>query len=374
MEHKCGGRCGVEDCEKTYKTKHGLTNHLNPKKQCTICFILLSPNYMADHKRRCHPEHAHTIRARLSCPVDDKRAFRFLKQKVHGSLRSDKKRAEKRVKRARERAKKRALGIETIEVAPFLMPDTHARQKITMKIHDRWLKMEGDDAGGFVKPVLEPYNIFSLTYERNYNDGDHFVNNDLENISLVILGINNGAKHKTNNTSLTGTYGKGTVAELKRRRNLTVDLDAIMARESKPHVKKTPAVVYTSCNNVYRVDKKTQAQFGSVGEFFTYCLRLLRKQRARCAISDIPMDGHAWSDANFFQPSLDAIDPTLGHVKNNLRWVVFCLNAADNAKKNKASKKSRWTRQKFLQYIGLSRKRRLGEVYDLYGNTTPSGN
>ena len=252
------------------------------------------------------------------------------------------------------------IGIEDVEeLVPFVMPSNHVKHEITLKIYDRWSNMEGDDAGGFVKPVLEPYNIFSLTLERNCNTPDHFVDNDLENISLVILGINNCAVHKKKNTSLTGTYGKGTVTELKRRRDLPVDLDAIMTRESKPTVKRKDNVVYGSCKRAYRVDKKTQAQFDSIGEFFHHGLELLRNQGGRCAISNIPMDGHRGSADSFFQPSLDAIDPKLGHVKGNLRWVIMCLNAVDNAKVNpNDSENSRWTKQQFLKYIGLSRKRR----------------
>ena len=313
---------------------------------------------MAAHKRRWHPVHAPPKKAYIKCPIADKKAFAFVKKKTRASLQADKKRAERRSKRrAREIARRQALGIgieDVEELVPFVMPSPAMKQEITKKIYTRWSNMKGDDAGGFVKPVLEPYNIFSLTFERNYNTGDHFIENDLENISLVILGINNPAKHKKNNTSLTGTYGKDTVAELKRRRNLPVDLDAILARETKTGTKEKHNVVYASCWRAYYADKKTQAQFDSIGEFFHHGLELLRNQGARCAISDIPMDGHHGSPTSFFYPSLDAIDPTLGHVKGNLRWVILCLNAIDRAKQKKAnSKKSRWTREKFKQYIGV---------------------
>jgi len=335
---------------------------------------------MAEHKRTCHPENAPPKQVHLSCPIGDKKAFYFLKRKALTCIRADKRRAEAKAKRrAKEIARRETLGIgveDIEEVVPFVMPDNHVRQEITIKIHDRWRDLVGDDAGGFVKPVLEPFNIFSLTFERNCNIPDHFVDNGLSNISLVILGINNCAVHKKNNTSLTGTYGKGTVAELKRRRNLPVDLDAIMERETKPYAKKIANVVYSSCKRAYQADEKTRAQFGSLHEFFHHGLELLRQQGARCAISDIPMDGHKGSPTSFFQPSLDAIDPTLGHVKNNLRWVILCLNATDCAKKKSKKnpdenpqerKKSRWTKQKFLKYIGVRvhKKRRLGLKLDI---------
>jgi len=369
----CLGRCGVEDCEKTYIWEKSLRHHLAPKLQCTICPKKIKPQNMAAHKRKYHPELVHTIQVHLKSPIADKKAFYFVKKKTRACLRHDKTRAEARErKRAKEIARRQALGIgieDMEELVPFVMPSNHVKQEISIKIHDRWSDLVGDDAGGFVKPVLESFNIFQLTLERNCNTPDHFVDNGLSNISLVILGINNAAVHKKNNTSLTGTYGKGTVAELKRRRNLSVDLDAIMTRESKPTDKRKDNVVYQSCNTAYKRDKKTQAQFGTAGEFFTYGLELLRAQGARCAISDIPMEGHKGSPTSFFQPSLDAIDPTLGHVKGNLRWVILCLNATDRAKQKKAkenpddSKKSRWTKQKFLQYIGVRRKRKLRSLY-----------
>jgi len=327
-------------CPKTYAYRRGLWRHVEKE----------------------HPELAPPKKVYLKCPIANKKGFRFVKTKVYTCLLYDKDRAERRAKRrAREIARRKALGIKTDdmeELVPFVMPSNQVRQEITKKIHTRWSNMEGDDAGGFVKPVLEPFNIFQLTLERNCNTPDHFVDNDLENISLVILGINNCAVHKKKNTSLTGTYGKGTVAELKRRRNLPVDFDAIMARESKSKVKyggeRTSNVVYESCATAYKRDIKTKAQFSSLQEFFHHGLELLRAQGGRCAISDIPMDGHRGSDDTFFNPSLDAIDPTLGHVKGNLQWVILCLNAIDRAKRNKAnSKKSRWTREKFKQYIGV---------------------
>jgi len=330
--------------------------------KCTFCpktYAYL--RNLQRHVEKEHPEHAPPKKVYYRCPIADKKGFRFVKGKVKVCLQHDKRRAERRAKRrAREKV---GIGIEDMEeVVPFVIPSQAAKHEITKKIHARWSDLVGDDAGGFVKPVLEPFNIFQLTLERNCNVPNHFVDNGLSNISLVIVGINTQARHKKKNTSLTGTYGKGTVAELKRRRNLPVDLDAIMMRESKPTDKGKDNVVYASCMRAYHRDKKTQSQFASAREFFHHGLELLRAQGARCAISDIPMDGHRGSDDTFFQPSLDAVDPTLGHVKGNLRWVVLCLNAVDCAKeKSKKNpdenpderKKSRWTREKFEQYIGL---------------------
>jgi len=301
---------------------------------------------MAEHKRRCHPELVHTIQVQIPCPFpEDRERFAYVKLKVHAHLHAD-------------------LKLKRIAK----MPEPSIRHKIACDVYLRWRSMSGDDAGGHVKPLLQCYHIYQLSLDRKDNNLPHFVDNGLSNISFVILGVNNRAEHRETEHSIVGTYGNGTVAEFIRRRNLPVDLDAIMERELKPTVKKKINVVYQSCAKAYRVDKKTQAQFDSLQEFFHHGVELLRNQGARCAISDIPLDGHRGSADSFFQPSLDAIKPKLGHVKGNLRWVILCLNATDHAKRNpNDSKASRWTKQKFLKYIGVRRKRRLGEVYDLYG-------
>jgi len=237
------------------------------------------------------------------------------------------------------------------------MPGPRVKHKIACDVYLRWRSMSGDDAGGHVKPRLQCYHIYQLSLDRKNNNLPHFVDNGLSNISFVILGVNNRAEHRETKHSLVGTYGESTVAEFKRRRGMSVDLDTIMTRESKPKDKAKDNVVYKSCMRAYQRDKKTQAQFDSVGEFFHHGLQLLRAQGGRCAISNIPMDGHRGSADSFFQPSLDAIDPKLGHVNGNLRWVILCLNATDCAKKNpNESKASRWTKKKFLKYIGVHRK------------------
>jgi len=284
---------------------------------------------MAAHIRRKHKEHATPVQVHIPCPFpEDRERFTYVKLKVHNHLNAD-----LRAKRIAE------------------MPEPRVKHKIAFDVYLRWRDMIGDDAGGHVKPVLQSFHIYQLSLDRKNNNLPHFVDNGLSNISFVILGVNNRAEHRETEHSLVGTYGNGTVTEFIRRRNLSVDLDAIMKRESKPTDKRAPNVVYQACNRTYHADKKTQAQFDSTREFFHHGLELLRAQGGRCAISDIPMDGHKGSADSFFQPSLDAIKPKLGHVKGNLRWVVLCLNAIDRAKQNpNESKNSRWTREKFNEY------------------------
>jgi len=289
------------------------------------------------HVRRKHEEHVHMIQVYIPCPFpEDREKFAYVKMKVRRHLGKD---------------------LDAKRIAE--MPENRVIHKIACDVYLRWRSMSGDDAGGHVKPLIRRYHIFQLSLDRKDNTKAHFVDNGLSNISFVILGVNNGAEHRETKHSLVGTYGEGTVAEFIRRRGMSVDLDAIMKRETKPSVKygdkKKPNVVYGSCWHVYYKDEKTKAQFGSIGEFFTHGLELLKKQHARCAISDIPMDGHRGSTDSFFQPSLDAIDPKLGHVKGNLRWVILCLNATDHSKVNpNDSKASRWTKEKFESYCGIN--------------------
>ena len=343
---KCLGRCGVEGCDKTYKTKQGLTRHLKPKEPCPICAKMITSQNIPDHIRTQHEEHVHLIRSYIPCPFPgDRERFAYVKKMVHSLLRAD-----LRSKRIAE------------------MPGPHVTHNIACDVYLRWRSMSGDDAGGHVKPRLQCYHIYQLSLDRKNNKLPHFVDNGLSNLSLVILGVNNRAEHRETKHSLVGVYGNGTVAEFFRRRNMPVDLDAIMARETKTWNKGGNNVVYRSCMHAYQHDKKTRKQFKTGREFFHHGLELLRAQGGRCAISNIPMDGHKGSPTSFFQPSLDAIKPKLGHVRGNLRWVIMCLNATDCAKKNpNDSENSRWTKAKFLKYIGVRahKKRRLGLQIEL---------
>ena len=253
-EHVCGGRCGVEDCDKTYASKKSLTAHQKHKEPCPVCAKMLRPESIPAHIRRKHEEHVHLIQVQIPCPFpEDREGFSYVKKKVRSLLDAD-----LRVKRIAE------------------MPGPHVKHKITCDVYLRWRFMLRDDAGGHVKPRLQCYHIFQLSLDRENNKLPHFVDNGLSNISFVILGVNNRAEHRETKESLVGTYGEGTVAEFIRRRNLPVDVDAIMKRETKCRVNGEINVVYSSCRGAYHADKKTRKQFGSIGEFFTHGLELLR--------------------------------------------------------------------------------------------------
>ncbi len=221
---------------------------------------------------------------------------------------------------------------------------------------------ETDDAGGVVPGGLKLrfHSLFQLSLDRKDNSRPHFIGNSLDNLSFVVLGINNHA-------SIVSRWGGETCTKLRARVMAPVteaEVEDILQREKKTISRplastlKKPArlnVVYRACHTIYRKDKMTRAQFESVGVFFKHAYALLVEQRARCDTSTILMSEHCYTDSSAFQPSLDAIVPSLGHVKGNLRWVCSCLNSADHSKYNAHpdGEPQSWTPALFRQYIGL---------------------
>ena len=110
-------------------------------------------------------------------------------------------------------------------------------------------------------------------------------------------------------------------------------------------------VVYGSISKAY--DRDGKKYFKDRTEMFHYCYNLFVEQGAICDVSGYLMDCHIGSELRFFQPSLDAIDPILGHRPGNLRWVCRFLNPPNHKYLNtfKDGTPVEWTQKLFNQYI-----------------------
>ena len=114
---------------------------------------------------------------------------------------------------------------------------------------------------------------------------------------------------------------------------------------------------YKSCMNVYHSDKSCRAAFpDGLDTFFRHCLELWAEQGLLCAHSGILLQGRD-CEHSFLQMSLDAIDPRLGHVPGNLRWVCMGLNSTNMDKNKKhdddGDPESAWTRESWAAYVGI---------------------
>ena len=351
----CDGACGKPACGYTTvrvdHLKRHTTHSYRTKVVCPHCQKKLTGNHLTTHIRSQHPEHAASKKASLPCPFpDDLHGWSFVKRKVHCYITSD------LCKKHRWTFPGDCAELEAQNC-------NAAKHALAKKVYGKWLSMsETDDAGGVVPGGLKLrfHSLFQLSLDRKDNSRPHFIGNSLDNLSFVVLGINNQA-------SIVGRWGGETCTKLRARVMAPVteaEVEDILQREKKSmssslaHMCGKPArinVVYQVCTRVYQRDKMTRAQFESVGAFFEHTYTLLVDQRARCDTSTILMSEHCYTDSSAFQPSLDAIVPSLGHVKGNLRWVCACLNNIDRSKQNKSpdGEPQSWTPALFRQYIGI---------------------
>ena len=352
----CGGACGKVGCGYTTPNFCHLKDHTTrswrTKVACPHCQKKLDAKNLHRHIRSKHPKHASKKASRrLPCPFpDDPHGWSFVKRKVGLCITNDL-RLKHRWAFPGDRAELEAQNCNATK---------HALAK---KVYGKWLSMsERDDAGGVVPGGLRlrKHSLFQLSLDRKDNNRPHFIGNSLDNLSFVVLGINNHA-------SIVSRWGGDTCAQLRARVMAPVteeEEEDILLREKKSKstslapasnkpVKKN--VVYNACRHIYHRDKMTRAQFESTGAFFKHAYALLVDQRARCDTSTILMSEHCYTNSSAFQPSLDAIVPSLGHVKGNLRWVCACLNNIDRSKENKSpdGEPQSWTPALFRQYIGL---------------------
>ena len=120
--------------------------------------------------------------------------------------------------------------------------------------------------------------------------------------------------------------------------------------------KKTLA--YTSVLSAYHRDGKNY--FSSVSEMYEYCIELLRKQNFICPVSKILMSNtlkNSEAGKRRFAPSLNAKDARKGHCKDNLEWIISCLNNTncDKIKKDdyETDQPTTWNTTRFYKYIEL---------------------
>ena len=117
--------------------------------------------------------------------------------------------------------------------------------------------------------------------------------------------------------------------------------------------------LYKCCRRIWEKDKdekEVRASFDTLNDFFEAMKKLLKEQKCRCAISDIFMLGRTERKHHPFGMSVDAIKPSKGHVKENLRIVCWFMNPInkDNDKKrrDKNDGQSIWTPGSFQRYLG----------------------
>jgi hypothetical protein len=194
-----------------------------------------------------------------------------------------------------------------------------------------------------------------LSLDRKDNDKIHFEldgTSYINNIRFVIHGIN----HRTNPTA----WGKDMCAIFRERvtRQIKPEIAKLLERLKKKCYNRKQTLAYMSVYHAYQRDGKKY--FESFSEMYEYCIDLLKKQNFICNVSKILMSDtleNSQPNRRRFAPSLNAKDATKGHCKDNLEWIISCLNNGNHDKKKKefydSDHPTTWNTKRFYMYIQL---------------------
>ena len=316
-----------------YGKKHG-----KKQKQCPICQKYMQARSFSTHARAKHPDKLQELNIKPKIKVIGS-PYRFLRHMVNSLIQTDK-------DTTKTKDQKREITIQ-----------------IMKKLGDRLEKSKNnepiqDDCGGFLPTgfFFGRHSLYKLSLDRKDNDKIHFEFDGkswITNIRFVIHGIN----HSTNPTA----WGKNMCAifrERVNRQNKPEETAKLMQRLKKTRYNGKMTLVYESVRSAYRRDGKKY--FKSFSEMYEYCIELLRKQNFICNVSKILMSDtceNSEAGKRRFAPSLNARDTRKGHCRDNLEWIISCLNNGNRDKQKKEDFKTdpptTWNTKRFYEYIGL---------------------
>ena len=247
-----------------------------------------------------------------------------------------------------------------------------ARQILDYLIQEELLWPGARDAAGGVLPdgfrCQAHGGLWKLSLDRKNNALPHLLEGvpalgaPESNLGALAAGMNTRSNPVTR-------WGAATCEMLRAemaREVTAADVAVALARESRsthPRLrlrcgKPRMNTLYSSCC-CYRDDEACRQTFGKLGAFFHYCVELLHKQGARCAVSGILLRGADCApDESFYRVSVDAIEPRKGHVRGNVRLICQFLNCGardkDKTYDHDDDGASQWTRDLFVAYVGES--------------------
>ena len=382
----CDGSCGKPNCKfmkKGFGAKIHLENHLGLNKQkCPFCLKLISRKKdIYEHFRRAHKK---LLNANHGCPkynIPDKRTelkvpadledykdpFQYLKSLIYTHIKDDHQRT-KALKKSIEKHKKinnrqkvkyyTNILVNYDDVVKYTNQNIHhiAIQWLRYLIkHNRMDTFEHESGLTFAYHFQRHGGLFQISLDRMNNDYPHFYGsmNPFQNVRDVPLCLNtrcNPLMHYPN-------FKQAVLDQMH--------LPSTLVLGTLMHTK---SICYKGIMNIWNSKKNINGQvehdllkekFVDRKNFQSYCLELLKKQEYKCAISGIYLlNGpcNTMSDKEkVFAMSINAIDPTLGHVRGNIEWVCRFINVTNTEKDKKIHYKddppNAWTKELFQKYF-----------------------
>ena len=348
---QCKKSKGENGCGKVYQYKKGLKRHLNQTTRYVCDFENCGLSYSQKGGLDAHKLDKHRIPMPGTKPIPyppgtDPDIFKFIKYKVRHCIATDKKKMNK----------EDLEFFNNNEQIHHLAKLLYKREIIQNKAHESLR----DKLGGHLPNPLHFFmfgGIFQGSLDRIDINLNHFVNtNDpISNVQLIPLGMNNIANLSNLHMDYTVDFLNKKIKDSK-----TQEADCAIKFQKKKKIKvngkRRHNTLYRSCSNSFNRDKCCKAEFKDLDVYFQYCLKLLKDQKYRCAVSDIFFENEG--DRNPLQISVDAIDPRKGHVPENLRIIILALNCVSlqQCKKKKLKYPKvphQWTRDIFRKYIGI---------------------
>ena len=366
--HLCNGTCGKPNCKfmiKGFSFKSDLYNHLGLNKQkCPFCLKLIS--IKKDIYRHFRSKHKQLLNANDGCPkynIPDKRPpplkvptdlqehkdpFQYLKDIIYDCIRHDLERI-KALKKSIEKYKKINNQDKVSHYANVLANYGNVVENTNENIHQiasQWLRyliqhnrmdtFQHESGLTFAYHFQKHGGLFGISLDRINNNYPHFYGSMdvFQNVRDVPLCLNTSC----NPLNHYPTNFKQTVLH-QIKLPCALNLDRLMHRKS---------ICYTGIMNIWHSKRKVNNQvehvllknmFGNVKNFQSYYLKVLKDQDYRCTITGIyllnGMQDTMPDKEKVFSMSINAIDPTLGHVRGNIEWVCRFINVCNNEKSKK---------------------------------------
>ena len=331
-QYPCNKRCKKATCTYVANTPANLKQHLNTIKfNCDFCSrYCTNQSNLLRHIRAKHPEKAAPYTARLKNPSSlPDHEWIFVKKMVCRCISND--------MRENNISPEHRVIVEAM-TNQKIHNLTHQLVHEIIKTPEEWiLRAHG--------------GLFQLSLDRIVNKDEytciHFpdITNAFANIRLSHLCMNTPKKHLTTEEVQHKVYA-----------NVTADVvDNLYDYEHRKYHNKKKTTLYSCVCHIFGRDKRARATWKSVDTMWRWARDHLKEIGGRCEISHILLQTN--EHPSNWQVSIDAVDPTKGHVPGNLRFICVFLNCVNSSTTKTYTDEhdgvSAWTRELFVQYFKI---------------------